>query len=135
MRVVFDTNVLVSAALKPGSLPDIALAICRQGSVAQSVTSPFILDEFRRVLSIKLRTAPASVETSLRAIRKHSEVVFPVDTLDTIHADPTDNRILECAVEGRADAIVSGDRHLLALKRFRKIPILTVREFVNTLHR
>jgi len=51
-----------------------------------------------------------------------TSIVQPRETVTAVPADPTDNRFLECAVEGLAGYIVSGDRHLLALKRFRSIP-------------
>ncbi len=51
--------------------------------------------------------------------------------MDAVKADPTDNRVIECALECQADFIVSGDKHLLQLKRYAGIPIMSVREFLE----
>ena len=66
-------------------------------------------------------------------VESAAELVRPGITLDIVTDDPDDNRILECAAEGRADYIVSGDRHLLRLKCYEGIPIVNVREFLTTL--
>ena len=60
-----------------------------------------------------------------------AELVTPAVDIEEC-PDPDDNRILECALEGRPDAIVTGDRHLLDMKEFRGIPILAVNEFLRT---
>lgn len=62
-----------------------------------------------------------------------SEHVQPTETLYVITADPSDNRILECAAAGEADYIVSGDKHLLKLERFRNSPTLKVAHFLKRL--
>jgi predicted nucleic acid-binding protein len=61
------------------------------------------------------------------------KVVVPRIALDVIHDDPDDNRILECAVAGHADVIVSGDRHLLRLKSYEGIPIVRPVDFLRAL--
>jgi predicted nucleic acid-binding protein len=58
--------------------------------------------------------------------------VNPSFVLDAVPDDPDDNRVLECAVEGKADFIVSGDRHLLRLGSYEAIEIVTVRQFLET---
>jgi uncharacterized protein len=72
-------------------------------------------DEFRRNHALLLNKA---------------EFVSPSDTVSIIIADPTDNKFLEAALSGKADFIVSGDHHLLELKEFRNIPIITGQEFI-----
>ena len=61
-----------------------------------------------------------------------AEIVEPEEVLDVIAEDPDDNRVLECAVKGRADLIVSGDRHLLKLGSYQGIAIVTVRQFMES---
>jgi predicted nucleic acid-binding protein len=58
--------------------------------------------------------------------------VNPSFVLDAVSDDPDDNRVLECAVEGKANIVVSGDRHLRKLRSYAGIPILTVRQFLET---
>jgi uncharacterized protein len=68
------------------------------------------------------------VDTTIRSI---AEVVVPTQVVDVIKSDPPDNRVLECAAEGKSDYTVSGDRDLLKLGRFRDIPLVRVREFLK----
>jgi putative PIN family toxin of toxin-antitoxin system len=128
--VVFDTNVLISALLWPGSVPAQVVALARQGRVL-AVISPALLEELRRVLRKKLGFEEEAAEAVLEAVAEHSELVNPKQTLHVIREDPEDDRVLECAVEGRADAIVTGERHLLQLKEYRGVAILKPREFLD----
>ena len=64
---------------------------------------------------------------------KIADFVIPLELINAIPADPTDNKFLEAAVEGKAILIVSGDGHLLELETFRNIPIITGREFIRRL--
>jgi putative PIN family toxin of toxin-antitoxin system len=127
-RVVLDTNVFISAILTPGQSRKV-LEMARKGTFQLSV-SEAILGEIERVLRLKLHRADWEIEAILRGIRDISTFVSPSQRLFTIAADDADNRILECAVETGADYIVSGDaRHLLPLKEFQGIRILSPREF------
>jgi putative PIN family toxin of toxin-antitoxin system len=130
MRVVADTNILISALLfggLPGKFLDLALR--RRFTL---VTSKALLDE----LDEKLRGKFAVSESDALAIRAklegHANLVEPDFELNAVPDDPDDNRVLECAVAGQADWIVSGDRHLLGLVRHAGIEIVTVRQFVET---
>ncbi len=134
MRVVFDSNVFVSALLKPDGLPWLALALTRYDG-ARLLMSSAIFAELQRVFFDKFMFDPERALSFLAMLAEHSEAVSPKRILNAVLADPSDNRILECAVEGKADAIVSGDHHLLDLKKFGNIPILTVREFVDIVHK
>lgn len=115
MRVVLDTNVLISALAFPGSKPDEILARIRRGE-ARLVISPFLLEETQRVLVRKFGLAPAAAAGIIRALTDLAEVVDPTERLHLVTAKDDDNRILECAVTGEADFVVTGDRaHLLPL--------------------
>ncbi len=129
-RVVFDTNTFVSA-FGYGGTPDEAyrLAIRRKITL---LTSPAIMQETTRILKNKLDWETERIEDVLKQIARVSEIVRPKKTLQIIEDCP-DNRILECAVEGKANFIVSGDKHLLALKEFQKIPIVRAAELVSKL--
>lgn len=69
----------------------------------------------------------------LKPLVKSAEIVRPRITLYVIREDPDDNRVLECAITGKADVIVSGDRHLLDLKSYRNIPVVRPIDFLRTL--
>ena len=99
--------------------------------LCELVVSEAILKELARILSGKFGWESGLVSLAVADIRRTADVVEPHLVL-TDCADPDDNRILEAAVEGRADCIVSGDRrHLLRMKTFRGIEILTVDEFLR----
>jgi putative PIN family toxin of toxin-antitoxin system len=130
MRVVADTNVFISALMfggLPGRFLDLAL---RRGLTL--VTSKALLDE----LDEKLRGKFAVSENDALAIRAkllgNANVVEPDFQLDAVPGDPDDNRVLECAVAGNADFIVSGDRHLLRIGCYEGIAIVTVRQFLES---
>ena len=130
MRVIFDTNVLISALLWPKGIPARIVALARQGRI-RSVTSSVLLEEFRRVLEGKMGFSTESAQESLEIVIEHSEVVIPSRRFQVIESDPDDDRVLECAVAGNADWIVTGDHHLLRLGHFQNIPIVTPREFLT----
>jgi len=129
MRLVLDTNVLVSAIVFGGPPRDVFQTVMT--GAHRLVISPAILDELRRVLTGSKFRYPASAAVHIDAeLREIAEVVEPGTRLSVITADPEDNRVLECAVEGGADVIVSGDRDLLALGHYAGIPISRPREFL-----
>ena len=113
MRVVIDTNVFVSS-LVFGNKPREAAASAMLG-LCELVVSEAILKELARILSGKFGWESGLVSLAVADIRRTADVVEPHLVL-TDCADPDDNRILEAAVEGRADCIVSGDRRHLLLE-------------------
>ena len=130
-RVVADTNVLVSA-LQFGGKPRQLLDLATDGQV-DLVISEAIIAETLRVLREKFRCAPEGVAEADRQLRVITRFVQPTESIQAIEADPTDDRILECAVAAEAEVIVSGDTHLLSLGSFRGIPIQRVAEFLGSL--
>ena len=91
------------------------------------------MNEVGRVLREHFSLEERVTIRRLKALTKAAEIVNPQLTLDVIREDPPDNRILECAVEGRAHLIVSGDRHLRRLKIYQGIPIVRPTDFLRTL--
>lgn len=131
-RAVFDTNVLISALLFPGSVSERAFAFSLSGA-AVAVTSTAILAELEGVLKRKFRRAAAEAREIATFVREVSECVEPAIVIDAVAKDPADNVILECAVWGRADFLVTGDKaHLLPLDPYRGIRIVSPREFLAT---
>jgi putative PIN family toxin of toxin-antitoxin system len=127
--IVLDTNVLLSAIVF-GRAPRTILEMVIAGKV-RCALSFAILDELRDVLQRpKFGFTPEQAVTVVEELRGVCEILNPARRLRTIKADPDDNRVLECAVEARADTIVSGDAHLLKLKSFRGISILTPADFL-----
>ncbi len=124
LKFVFDTNVLVSALISTMGNP--ALLLDRAGKSYMLFISKDILTELEDVISRdKFGFTEEEVNTIIEAIISFSEVINPGIKLDVIESDPDDNKILECAVACGASYIVSGDRHLLELKKYGKIKIIT----------
>lgn len=104
-----------------------------EGAV-QLITSDAILNEVARVLrGEKFGWTEEKLSRALVKLSRFTKRVEPTHTLDIVTADPSDNRILECADAGNVDYIVSGDKHLLRLRQHGAVPILKVADFVNQL--
>lgn len=123
MRVVLDTNVFIAAALKSGLAEDI-LRIAATTNLITLVTSEEILSELRLKLLSKFDRAEEKVDFFIEEIKHISEVVKGEIKVDVVIRDPDDNKILECALAGKADLIVSSDQDLIRLKKFRGIGIV-----------
>jgi|SRR5580698_3264262 putative PIN family toxin of toxin-antitoxin system len=130
-RLVLDTNVLVSAALRNGSLTHSALLKARME--AKLLASEDTLAEFRTVLlrdKFDRYVDTVLRENLLQEYARHCTLV-PISTPIRACRDPNDDKFLEVAVHGRADAIVTGDGDLLVLNPFRGIAILTPRAYLQ----
>lgn len=122
--LVLDTNVIISALVSPGP-PRAVVETCRAGE-AQMGTSDVLLAELAEVLRRKFLWRTDQVAILLDEVRSFAVVVIPATRVDEIRLDPADNRVLECALEARADYIVSGDtRHLLPLGEYRGMPVVS----------
>lgn len=131
-RVVLDSNVLISA-LHFGGKPEELLLLANQGEI-ELIVSPFILDETARILKEKLGWREKEIQAALGLIREVATIIDPKLKLNIIPEDESDNLILACAVEAKADFLVTGDkRHMLPLKRYQEIQILTPRDFLDCL--
>jgi uncharacterized protein len=130
MRIVFDTNVFVSAF---GSLGDRAWQALRRildGEDRLLISKP-IIDELLGVLARKFSRDPAYLARTALFLAEVSEVVRATHQLH-VFADDPDNRILECAIAGRADAIVTGDRAILKLGRYANVRIVSLRAYLES---
>lgn len=131
MRVVIDTNIIVSAYLG-GSLEIILRSF--KADQFTLIVSKAIVDEYLSVLSRpKLYIEQSEQDDFAALLLLKAEFVSPQETVTVVEADPSDNKFLEAALQGKAIYVVSGDSHLLGLKTFRDIPIITAREFVGKL--
>lgn len=129
IRVVADTNVLISAVMF-GGLPDTFLKQALLGSVSL-ITSDVLLNELDEKLQLKFQVSAEDSRVIRAKLESVAELITPVNSLCVVADDPDDNRVLECAVEGSANFVVSGDRHLLRLVSYESIPIVTVRQLID----
>jgi putative PIN family toxin of toxin-antitoxin system len=97
------------------------------------LVSPAIIRELAEVLRSGLRWPESEIIAQLKLVVRVAKVVEPRTTIQVIKADPDDDRILECAIAGAADLIVSGDHHLTRLKEFEGIGIVRPAYFLKTL--
>jgi len=137
-RLVLDTNVWISALLWTG--PPHAILRAGEAKKIALVASPSIIEEVRDVLTRpKFAARIAGLDTSVgelvESLLTVTEVVEEPVVEPVIAADPDDDRVLACALAGKARWIVSGDAHLLALKRYKRTAILTPTAAVSRLHR
>ena len=133
MKAVLDTNVLLSAFTKPGGRT-VALWVAARERRYQLLISPAIVTEVAEKLRHKFGWEEARVLRRSKLLAKTGKgMIVPRFVLDVIQDDPDDNRILECAVEGKADVIVSGDRTLLRLKSYDGNTIVRPIDFLRTL--
>lgn len=131
MRVVLDTNVYISAILFDG-LPEIPIRLARMRKLIL-LTSEAMIVELTGVLGSKFGWDPRHLEDVRRELLTLASVVETTSRMTVIREDDADNRVLECAVDGRADLIVTGDRHLAALGSFAGIGIVSPRSFAEAL--
>ena len=130
MKVVFDTNVLVSALAFPGGRGEAALQRILEEKDELLLSKP-ILDELLGVLARKFSRDAEALSHVAVFLSELSLSVKPRQRLHVVRDEP-DNRIFECAITGHANAIVTGNRAMLALREYRGVRIITLREYLET---
>ena len=129
LRLVIDTNVLVSAALNPEGLQRTTLLLAIAKPARLYVSRP-ILEEYAGVLSRPhLHIHRGVRQQLLQFIRNHSHIVAPSRRLE-VASDPDDNKFLECADAARADYLITGNQKHFP-KFWKKTKIITSREFIS----
>ena len=131
MRIVFDTNIIVSSAL--GGALELILDKWAEDAFTVLVTSDILAEYFEVLNRPKFRLKQATLDRIIRYSYQFAEFVVPEERIQFVEADSKDDKFLEAAIAGGADYIVSGDTHLLELKEFRSIPILSARVFLDRL--
>ena len=131
MRVVLDSNIYVSALTLPGGNADVALSAALEGVYVVLLSEP-IMGETLGVLGRKFSRDKEELARVALFLGELAERVSPRKRIGVL-ADEPDNRILECAVEGRADLIVTGDREILRICSFEGIEIVSLRAFLTRL--
>jgi len=129
VRAVFDTNIYVSAFAIPGGRAAAALLKAVEGEVRLVISKP-IIHELLDVLARKFGRDAEELARVAVFLAELAEVVQPRRKIEML-SDDTDNRILECAIAGRAELIVTGDRAMLELGEYQGVRIMTLREFLG----
>ena len=129
MRVVFDTNIFISALAIPGSSAEKAILKIINGEDVL-FTSRTLLDELLSTLAGKFSHDTEQLSRVAVNLTEMSELVKTGRRLNVLKDDP-DNRVLECAVAGKADLIVTGDKEMLRLKDYNGIRIVTLKDYLE----
>jgi uncharacterized protein len=129
LKAVFDTNIFVSALAIPGGQAERAVDLIIDARASLCISKE-IIHEVLRVLAQKFSKSPEELSRTAVFLSELAELVAPRKNL-TVLDDESDNRILECAVTGNADIIVTGDRAMLNLRKFKGIRILSLRQFLD----
>jgi len=130
LRVVFDTNIYVSAFVLPGSRADAAMLGAMDGD-GQLLLSKAILDELLGVMARKFSKNAGELARIAVFLSEISKIDAEGEKLSVLTDEP-DNRILECAIAGQADAIVTGNKAMPELQEFKGIRILSSKEYLES---
>ncbi len=128
MRIVFDTNVLISAFIAQGKSADLLEHCVHRHEV---VLSDYILGEVREKLVDKFKYSESDADEVVGLLRQNSEIVTPAPLESPVCRDPDDDMVLATALMGKANCLVTGDKDLLVLGQFQSIPILRPAEFAD----
>jgi uncharacterized protein len=129
LKAVFDTNIFVSALAIPGGQAERAIDLVIDARVTLGISKQ-IIHEVLAVLAHKFSKGPEELSRTAIFLSELAELVAPRKKLAILDDEP-DNRILECAVTGHADVIVTGDRAMLNLRKYQEIRILSLRQFLD----
>ena len=130
IKAVFDTNIFVSSIFWEKGNPHRAVEFELEKKV-RVFTSVEILQELERVLRRDFEEPDEMIQRQIGLIVEYSDIVAVNRKVDAVKSDPEDNKILACAVSCDADYIVSGDRHLLELREYESVKIVTAKQFVD----
>lgn len=131
MKVVFDTNIFVSAIALPGGRAEAAVLAAAEGNVELVISRP-IIHETLDVLARKFRRDQEELARVALFLAELGRLVTPRGRVKILNDEP-DNRILECALTGRAEVIVTGDQAMLRLGEFKGVRIITLKAFLDDL--
>lgn len=132
VRIVLDTNVLISAIVFGGKPREILEMV--KNKELSGVISPVLVAELEEILSKKIKYPKERVLQVEKKMKKIFRVVRPIKTIKAVR-DDDDNRVLEAAAEGKCEYIVTGDKDLLDLKKHQGMRVLTPAEFLDEINR
>jgi uncharacterized protein len=134
LKVVIDTNVFVSSFLNPAGTPRKIVDLWKDGRIVLCLCAE-IIEEYIEVLSRLGLESEKALEELLEVFRRKAHIHFvAIDRhLKVVAADPEDDKFVECAFSAHATLIVSGDKHLLNLQRYKNIRVLSPSQFISFL--
>lgn len=130
LRIVLDTNILISAIHFGGKPREILNLVEDPNAAIKAVTSPVLLAELTETFTKKFNFDEEHIGEITNTIGNGFELVYPEKELHVV-SDKDDNRVLEAAVAGACEIIITGDRELLKLEKFKDIKIMTAGQFLE----
>ena len=130
MKLVFDTNIFISAIVIPKGKAEKAVMRIIEGHDSL-IISKEIIDEVLSVLSATFHRDSDAISHTALYLSDLAHIVKPAKRIDVLKDEP-DNRVLECAAQGKADAIVTGDKEMLKLKEFEGVKIISLKEYLKS---
>ena len=128
--IVLDTNIFISAVFWEGKPYIVVKKAINQDTIV--FISNYIIDEIRKVLVRDFNLEKQEIDDIVNAVLYFTHLIEPKESVTVIKDDPKDDKILDCALACNADFIVSQDNHLLNLKSFRNVKIVSPEEFLKT---
>jgi uncharacterized protein len=131
LKVVLDTNIVVSALLKPDSLPEFVISLILEKKMTLCLSEP-IFTEYQEVLARKkfISLNPKRVAQFLTRLKSQAKWFIPKISVDIIETDPEDNKFLECAQEAKADFLITGNTKHFPFPKFARTRIVSPSEFL-----
>lgn len=133
-RLVIDNNVVISSIFWDKGNPHKVINLAIENKIS-NFTSPKMLQELVKVLREKFKQPEEIIQRQLSLVANYSKIVRPNIKIKVVKDDPKDDMVLECAETANAEYIVSGDNHLLNLKQFKGIKILTPKQFLDLINK
>ncbi len=137
MKITVDTNVLISATFWYGDSFRILERV--ENKEIELILSHEIIKEYEEVLAYneiqeKIQAKQLTMKQTVQKIQSMATLAYPSEKINIVKDDPDDNAVLECALEGDVNYIITNDKHLLKLKEFQEIKIITPAEFLAIPH-
>jgi putative PIN family toxin of toxin-antitoxin system len=129
MKIVLDTSTMISATFWRGDSYKVVKMVSK-GKV-QTFTSMEVINEFKQVLQEKFVKDETKIKEIVTTMLNISKLIRPIKKYNAVKDDPEDNKVIDCAVEARADYLITKDKHILSLGEYKGIKIVTPREFLE----
>lgn len=130
MRVTVDTNVLVSA-LGWNGMEAAVIEMVLDGGLELCLSAQILSEFFRVVKYPKFRFTDEEIDSYIGRLLHNAIIITPTAKINAVAEDPDDNKIIECAIGGESNYIISGDKHLLRLGEYERIKIVRAVEFLR----
>lgn len=131
IRIVLDTNVFISGIFWEGNFSSRVIDLWRNGKATLVSSLPIIEELVENLKGFRIKMSNEMVEEWKNMIIENAIIVEPTEEINIVKEDPDDNKFIEAAIAGQAKYIVTQDNHLLKLKEFKGIKILTPKEILN----